>query len=162
MVDEVQGVNQSQRSYTRVRVTDKDSKKSFVIDFANSKIKGNVAEWTIKDGKVYDKNGKTVKDNEIEVTKYQAALIKAAAEGDGNGKRLDSNDLVGAIYGEAAEAELQKAKSEYHVAKDTYNNPPALFGVADAMEHGVIFAEVENAKGDKGHLKIQLDDYQKY
>ncbi len=158
-INEVNGAGQPQKGYTKVKVTDKDSGKSFVIDFKNAKVKGNEAEWTIKDGKVLDKNGKEVKDNELEVTRYQAALIKAAADGDGNGKKLDSNDLVGSLYGKNAEAELQNAKSEFHVAKDKINDPPAQFGDADALEHGKIYANVENAKGEKGHLEIQfLDD----
>lgn len=155
-INEVNGANQPQKGYTKVTVKDKDSGESFVIDFRNARVKGNVAEWTIKDGKVYDKDGQEVKDNELEVTKYQAALIKAAAEGDGDGKRLDTNDLVGGLYGEKAEEELQKAKSEYHVRKDTMNDPPAGGGDADALEHGLIYANVENAKGERGHLEIQL------
>lgn len=155
-IHEVNGANQSQNGYTKVTVKDKDSGKSFVIDFTNAKVKGNEAEWTIKDGKVYDKNGKEVTGNELEVTKYQAALIKAAAEGDGNGKRLDSNDLIGGLYGENAEKELQNAQSEYHISRDTGNIPPAPFGDADAMEHGVIYANVENAKGEKGRLNIEF------
>ncbi len=155
-INEVNGAGQPQNGYTKVKVTDKDSGKSFVIDFKNAKVKGNEAEWTIKDGKVFDKAGKEVKDNELEVTRYQAALIKAAAEGDGDGKKLDSNDLVGGLYGEKAEAELQKANSEYHIAKDKANYPPAPHGDADALEHGKIYANVENAKGEKGHLEIQF------
>lgn len=156
-INEVNGAGQTQKNgYTQVTVKDKDSGKSFVIDFKNARVKGNEAEWIVKDGKVYDKEGKEVKGNELEVTRYQAALIKAAAEGDGNGKRLDSNDLVGGLYGEKAEQELQNAKSEYHIAKDTGNIPPAPWGDADAYEHGLIHANVENAKGERGHLEIEF------
>ena len=154
-IDEVKGAGLQQNN-TRVKVKDKDSGKSFVINFTNSKVKGNKAEWTIKDGKVYDKDGKTLKENEIEVTKYQAALIKAAAEGDGNGRYLDSNDLIGASYAENAEKELQNVKSEYHIAEDNYNNPAPPFGDADALEHGIIYANVENSKGERGHLEIKF------
>lgn len=155
-INEVNGAGKSQNGYTRVTVKDKDSGKSFVIDFKNAKVKGNEAEWTVKDGKVYDKDGKEVKGNELEVTKYQAALIKAAAEGDGNGKRLDSNDLVGSMFAQKAKNELQNAQSEYHIAKDKKNIPPAPWGDADAYEHGLIHANVENAKGERGHLSIEL------
>ena len=154
-IDEVKGAGLQKQNYTSVKVKDKDSGKSFVINFTNSKVKGNKAEWTIKDGKVFDKDGKTLKENEIEVTRYQAALIKAAAEGDGNGKYLDSNDLIGAGFAENAEIALENAQSEYHVAKDEYNNP-APFGDADALEHGIIYANVENAKGERGHLEINF------
>ncbi len=158
MVDKINGASgQSANNFTSVRVKDKDTGKAFVIDFKNAFIKGNESEWTVKDGKVYGKDGKEIKNNELEVTKYQAALIKAAAGGDGNGKRLDTNDLVGGLYGEMAEAELQKSKSEYHVAKDTYNVPSSSMGYdADALEHGIIYANVENAKGNKGHLEIRF------
>lgn len=157
-INEVNGAgNSNNHGYTKVTVKDKDSGQSFVIDFKNAKIKGNEAEWTVKDGKVYGKDGKEIQGNELEVTKYQAALIKAAAGGDGDGKRLDTKDLVGGMYGELAEEELQKAKSEYHVAKETYNNPSTSMGYdADALEHGKIYANVENAKGEKGHLEIQF------
>ncbi len=159
-IDEVKGAGLQKQNYTSVKVKDKDSGKSFVINFTNSKVKGNKAEWTIKDGKVYDKDGKTLKENEIEVTRYQAALIKAAAEGDGNGQYLDSNDLIGAGFAENADKELQNVKSEYHVAKDDYNNP-APFGDADALEHGIIYANVENAQGERGHLDIKFLDENK-
>lgn len=155
-INEVNGAGQPQNGYTKVKVKDKDSGKSFVIDFKNAFVKGNQAEWTIKDGKVFDKDGKEVKNNELEVTRYQAALIKAAAEGDENGKKLDTNDLVGGLYGEKADAELKKANSEYRVAKDNYNNPGAPWGDADALEHGLIYANVENPKGQKGHLEIRF------
>ncbi len=160
-INEVNGAGQPQNGYTKVKVKDKDTGKSFVIDFKNAKVRGNEAEWTIKDGKVLDKNGKEVKDNELEVTRYQAALIKAAAEGDGDGKVLDSNDLIGASYGEAAEKALQDVKSEYHVRKDTMNDPPALHGDADALEHGIIYANVENQKGERGRLEIEFEDADK-
>ena len=51
---------------------------------------------------------------------------------------------------------MQKANSEYHIAKDKANYPPAPHGDADALEHGKIYANVENAKGEKGHLEIQF------
>ena len=157
-IHEVQGAGQPQQNYTPVTVKDKNSGKKIVINFANAKVKGNVAEWTIKDGVVYDKKGNIVPNNELQVTKYQAALLKAAAEGDGNGKHLDTNDLVGGLYGENAEKALQEAKSEYHIAKDRYNNPPMPFGDADALEHGKIYANVENKAGQKGHLEINFTD----
>ena len=62
-INEVNGAGQPQNGYTKVKVTDKDSGKSFVIDFKNAKVKGNEAEWTIKDGKVFDKAGKEVKSS---------------------------------------------------------------------------------------------------
>ena len=57
---------------------------------------------------------------------------------------------------QASEDFWVKAKSEYHVIKDDVNNPPARGGDADALEHGLIYANVENAKGERGHLEIQL------
>ncbi len=142
-------------NYTPVTVKDKDSGKSFVINFANAKIKGNEAEWTIKDGKVYDKNGKTVEDNLLEVTRYQAAIIQAAAEGDGEGdKYLDSNDIIGAAFAEKVETALQEAKSEYHVDMNEKYSPARP--EADAFEYGVFYAGLENAEGDKKTFSIEL------
>ena len=48
-INEVNGAGQPQNGYTKVTVKDKDSGESFVIDFRNARVKGNVAEWTIKD-----------------------------------------------------------------------------------------------------------------
>ena len=154
------------KKYTPITVKDKDSGNSFVINFANAKIEGNENSWTIKDGKLYDKNGKTIQDNILEVTRYQAALIKAAAQGDDYNKDnyLNEYDLNGAAYADAAKAELQKAKSEYKLDKwDTGEVPDEKGGwkteyvdAADAYEHGVIEADVVNNKGEKGHLKISL------
>ena len=131
-------------SYTPVKVKDKDSGETFVIQMVNSKIKGNKAEWTVKDGKVYDANGKTVQDNIVEVTKYQAQIIKAAAAaGDNaNSKKLNTYDLIGAGFADKAEKALQNAKSDYHITD------------ADALEHGKIYADVKNKQGSQGHLEI--------
>ena len=131
-------------SYTPVKVKDKDTGDTFVIQMVNAKIKGNQASWTIKDGKVYDSNGKAIQDNILEVTKYQAQIIKAAAAaGDGaNPERLNNYDLVGEIFASQAEKMLQNAKSEYHITD------------ADALEHGVIYAGVQNKNGEKGRLEI--------
>lgn len=152
--------------YTPVTVKNKDSGEAFVINFKNAKVKGNEAEWTIKDGKVYDKNGKTIDDNILEVTRYQAALIKAAAEGgyDGYDNYLDEIDLNGAGYAEYAKKALQDAKSEYkldemntgYIPDDKGNFVPDMVPAADATEGGVIFAEVVNGKGDKGKLTIDI------
>ena len=151
------------RSYTPVTVRDKDSGKQIVINFSNCKIEGNEATWTIKDGKVIDKNGKTVEDMTIEVTRYQAALIEAAAKGDDNGEYLDERDLIGASYADNAQEALQIAKSEYKLVEDNVND----YGddrqrySADALEHGEIFADVKNDKGETGKLNIVLEpEYQ--
>lgn len=153
------------RSYTPVKVKDKDSGENFIINFTNCKVQGNEASWTIKDGKVVDKNGKTVEDMTIEVTRYQAALIKAAASGDdyGDDAYLDDRDLIGAAYADNAKEALQEAKSEYKLVEDTVNNYGDGYTrySADALEYGEIFADVENAKGDKGKLNIILEpEYQ--
>ena len=153
--------------YTPVTVKNKDTKETFVINFTNAKVKGNEAEWTIKDGKVYDKDGKTIEDNVMEVTRYQAALIKAAARGDdykGEHNFLDREDLNGAIYADVAKEELQKAKSEYrlndmetgYVPGDNGGFVPRIVPAADATEGGVIFAEVVNKDGETGGLTIDI------
>lgn len=166
--NEVNNTGSIRDGYTPVRVKDKDSGKSFVINFVNSKVKGNQSEWTIKDGNVYDKDGKTIQDNIIEVTRYQAALIKAAAQGNYDDKYLDWDDLNGAGYADNAEKELQKAKSEYKLQQDYYLVPrdeydtstgaykEVYYPVADATETGVISAAVVNPKGQKGQITIDL------
>lgn len=152
--------------YTPVKVKDKDSGKSFVINFKNARITGNESSWTIKDGKVYDKDGKTIEDNTLEVTRYQAALIEAAAGNDYRGDKnyLDEEDLNGAGYADTAKEALQKAKSEYKLDQWTAGYVPGQEGhpvpdivpAADATEGGVIIADVINDKGDKGQLTIDI------
>lgn len=148
-------------NYTKVKVKDKDSGKSFIINFKNAKVTGNQAEWTIKDGLVYDKNGKTIQDNEMEVTRYQAALIQAAA---GNSEKddtfMDDYDLIGAGYADNAEKALQENKSQYKL--DTFEITSGTereqIKSADATEAGVIYADVVNKDNDeeKGHLTIDM------
>ncbi len=153
--------------YTPVTVKNKDTQETFVINFKNAKVTGNEAEWTIRDGKVYDKNGKTIEDNVMEVTRYQAALIKAAARGDdfkGEHNFLDRDDLNGATYAEVAKEELQKAKSEYKLDEMEIGYfpdkngkfVPEIVPAADATEAGIIFANVINDEGEKGRLRIDI------
>ena len=153
--------------YTPVTVKNKDTQETFVINFKNAKVTGNEAEWTIRDGKVYDKNGKTIEDNVMEVTRYQAALIKAAARGDdfkGEHNFLDRDDLNGATYAEVAKEELQKAKSEYKLDEmeigyfpdENGKFVPEIVPAADATEAGIIFANVINDEGEKGRLRIDI------
>ena len=153
--------------YTPVTVKNKDTQETFVINFKNAKVTGNEAEWTIRDGKVYDKNGKTIEDNVMEVTRYQAALIKAAARGDdfkGEHNFLDRDDLNGATYAEVAKEELQKAKSEYKLDEMEIGYfpdkngkfVPEIVSAADATEAGIIFANVINDEGEKGRLRIDI------
>lgn len=148
-------------NYTKVTVKDKDSGRSFIINFKNAKVTGNQAEWTIKDGLVYDKNGKTIQDNIMEVTRYQAALIQAAAENSEKGdKFIDEYDLNGAGYAYNAEKALQENKSQYKL--DTFEvifgTEPKQIKSADATEHGVIYADVVNKDNEeeKGHLTIDI------
>ena len=159
---EVNGVNgpQDRPGYTRVTVKDKDSNTSFVINFKNARVTGNEAKWEIRDGVLYDKNGKPVEDNIMEVTRYQAALIRAAAGDD----TLDENDLCGANYANAAKDELAKSKSEFRLdvwdtgANYDDNGNIKTFEVpaADASEAGVFEADVVNNDGEKGHLTIDI------
>ena len=152
--------------YTPVKVKDKDSGKSFVINFKNARITGNESSWTIKDGKVYDKDGKTIEDNTLEVTRYQAALIEAAAKNDCSGYKnyLDEEDLNGAGYADTAKEALQKSKSGYKLDQWTAgymldregHHIPNTVPAADATEGGIIAAEVVNAKGHKGRLIIDI------
>lgn len=152
--------------YTPVNIKDKDSGKSFIINFKNARVKGNEAEWTIKDGKVYDKDGKTIEDNTLEVTRYQAALIEAAAGNDYRGDKnyLDEEDLNGAGYADTAKKALKESKSGYKLDQwiagyvpDSDNHPkPDIVPAADATEVGVITAEVINDKGNKGRLIIDI------
>ena len=153
--------------YTPVTVKNKDTQETFVINFKNAKVTGNEAEWTIRDGKVYDKNGKTIEDNVMEVTRYQAALIKAAARGDdfkGEHNFLDRDDLNGATYAEVAKEELQKAKSEYKLDEMEIGYfpdkngkfVPEIVPAADATEAGIIFANVINDEGEKGRLRMDI------
>lgn len=131
-------------TYTPVKVRDKDTGKTFVIQMVNAQIKGNKAKWTVKDGKVYDAQGNAIKDNVLEVTKYQAQILKAAAAAgeNANSERLNDYDLVGGAFNEKAEKMLQSAKSDFHVTD------------AEALEHGKIYADVKNKKGETGHLEI--------
>ena len=132
--------------YTPVTIKDKDSGRTFTIQMVNSEIKGNEAKWTIRDGKVYDAQGKTIEDRTIEVTRYQAQILEAAAEaGDGASKqRLNEYDLVGATFKDKVKQSLAQGNSEYHVTS------------ADASESGLIFANVTNQKGETGRLEITL------
>jgi len=140
------GYNFEQGNYTSVRVKDKDSGKIFTIQMVNSEIKGNKAKWTIKDGQVYDSEGKTIRDRTIEVTRYQAQILKAAAEAgeNANTSKLNEYDLVGAAFQDKIKKSLAEGQSEYQVTQ------------ADALEHGIIFADVENKKGETGHLEIKF------
>lgn len=141
--DEVNGA-QPQKGYTRVTVRNKDSKESFEINFKDGVVKGNVAEWTIKDGKVYDKNGKTIEDNVMEVTRYQAALIKAAAGDD----TLDEKDLNGANFEYAAKRELSIMGSRFTITTD---------GMNDATEGGIIYGRVvDEETGERGGITIDI------
>ena len=162
-INGINGGDKVPEGYTRITVKDKDSGKSFVIDFVNARIKGNQASWTIKDGVLYDKNGKSVKDNILEVTKYQAALIKAAdSYGD---DKINERDLNGAGYADAARRELDNVKSDFRLDKwDTGSIPDDKNGgwktnyvdAADAYESGIFEADVINNKGEKGHLEIDI------
>ncbi len=158
-INGTQGTQQRASQYTPVKIKEKETGKSFVINFLDAEITGNKNKWKIKDGKVYNADGKEIKNKELKLTKYQAALLKAAARGDGNGAYLDEKDLIGSGYGQLAAEELKRANSKFRLAKDTTNNPPLPFGDADAMEHGMIYANVENNKGEKGHLEIKLLDH---
>ncbi len=142
--------------YTSVTVKNKNSGETFVIQFKDARIKGNEAEWTIKDGKVYDKYGKTIEDNILEVTRYQAALIKAAAKADGNEHVLDQWDLNGGIYADFAKKELQNAQSEYKLDTITINGGKETIPAADATEGGVIWADVINDKEETGSITIDI------
>ena len=147
--------------YTQVNVKDKDSGKTFPIQMVNSQIEGNAAKWKIENGKVYiydsqTRNYKPVDDNTLEVTRYQAAILKAAAEaGDGADKsKLNEFDLCGSAFGERVDAELGKAQSEYKVRKYDEDDPYSY----DADASGNTFvANVQNANGDKGRLKITIN-----
>ncbi len=147
-------------TYTPITVRDKDSGKSFVINFKNSTVTGNEASWTIKDGVLCDKNGKSIKDNVMEVTRYQAAIIKAA-DHDGD-TFIDGDDYTGSLFGEQVTEELQKAKSEYKVPMYTYgytieNGEYVPLQTPDAeASNGFFEAYVENSKGDKGRLIIDI------
>lgn len=153
-------------NYTQVKIRDKDSGKSIVIKFQNAKVTGNKAEWTILNGKVYDGNGNEVKDNTLNVTKYQQALIMAAASGEEFGEIqnqkerfiLDEKDLTGASFYNVAKKALADVGSEYQIVKDPNNTNEGYFGEADALEHGLIFAQLKNQKGENGKLFIQLND----
>lgn len=148
-------------TYTPVTVRDKDTGKQFVINFKNARITGNEASWTIKDGVLCDKDGKPIKDNIMEVTKYQAAIIKAA-DYDGDGF-LDDDDYSGGAFGSCVSDELQKAESAYRVSRSphgyTYDKDgrtvPMIEDDAEAS-NGFFTAHVENASGDKGRLIIDI------
>lgn len=151
-------------NYTTVRVKDKDSGKTFTIDMVNSQVEGNSAKWKIENGKVYiydatSKKYKPVNDNTLEVTRYQAAILKAAAEaGDQGGThKLNIYDICGAAFGERVDKELGRANSEYKVKRhpDVDRSDPYSYD-ADALEYGVFYANVTNGK-DNGRLKITIN-----
>ena len=132
--------------YTDVKIKDRDSGRSFVIKMVNSKIKTASGTWTVKDGKVYDSKGKTLKDNQLELARYQAQFVEAAAAAGDNAsaKKLNVYDLVGAAFANKLENSLQSGKSEFHVTD------------ADALEHGVIYGTMKNSKGEKRNMEIEL------
>ncbi len=158
-INRIQETQKKEKEYTPVKIKDKDSRKSFVINFIDAEIYSNDKKWKIKDGYVYDQNDKKLKTNEIKVSNAEAALIKAAAKGDGNGKYLDDDDLVGAVFGILATKELKENNSKYKLVKDETNNNKMPFGDADAMKNGQIYANIENNKGEKQHFEIRLSDY---
>ncbi|MBQ8460437.1 hypothetical protein IJ541_10105 [bacterium] len=134
--------------YTDVRVKDRDSGRSFVVKMVNSKIKTASGTWTVKDGKVYDSKGKTLKDNQLELARYQAQFVEAAAGAGDNAsaQKLNVYDLVGAAFKGKLEASLQNGKSEFHVTD------------ADALEHGVFYGSMKNQKGETREMTITLLD----
>ncbi len=157
-INGIQGTQQKGTEYTPVKIKNKDSGKTIVINFVDSEIISDKNKWKIEDGKVFNSEGKEIKNKEINVSNAQAALLLAAAKGDGNEKYLDINDLIGSGYGEIAAAELKNAKSKFKIEKDTVNNPPMPFGDADAMENGQIYANVKNDKGERMHFEIRMTD----
>ena len=131
----------------------------------NSQVEGNSAKWKVENGKVYmydakSKTYKPVENNILEVTRYQAAILKAATEaGDGGDKhKLNVYDICGAAFGEKVDEELGKADSEYKVTRhpDVDKSDPYSYD-ADALEYGVFYANVNNKKGEKGRLKITIN-----
>lgn len=158
MPKEVSGVNsQQQPNYTKVRVRDINTGKIEVFKMQNAKITGNKTEYTIKDGKVYDKDGNWLDGNAINLLKYQAAAIRAAAAGGDDPHVLNTKDLTGSKYAEDLEAELQKNKSEFHVANNTSMAPELGVKDADALEYGLIYANLVNAKGESGKITIDFN-----
>lgn len=147
-------------TYTPVTVRDKNSGNQFVINFKNARITGNETSWTIKDGVLCDKDGKPIQDNVMEVTRYQAAIIKAA-DYDGDGF-IDSDDYTGVLFADEVTEELKKAKSEYKVPMYTYgytykDGKDVPLQVPDAeASNGFFSAFVENSKGEKGKLVIDI------
>ena len=77
------------------------SKHEYNIDLPDCTIKGNTAEYRIKDGKITkysimdgeidESSGKNV--DRIELTNYQLSFIDMIRKQDGNKDRLDENDL---------------------------------------------------------------------
>jgi len=148
-------------SYTPIKVKDKDSGKQFTINFKNAKVTGNEASWTIKDGVLCDKNGKPIKDNVMEVTRYQAAIIKAA-DSDGD-SFIDEDDYTGGGFAYDITEELQEAKSEFKVPEYTYGYTYGKDGELVPLKtydaeasNGRFTAFVENSKGEKGKLIIDI------
>lgn len=159
MTDKISGapVNQNQK-LTTLKVQDSSTGKVEIFEMQNAKITGNKSEYTIRDGKVYDKKGVALDGNIINLLKYQAAAIRAAAAGSEEGDHvLDTKDLTGSKFAYDLEAELQKSKSEYHVANNTQMDPKLKVKEADALEHGVIFANLINGKGEKGKITIDFN-----
>lgn len=143
----------AQEKLTPVKVKNKDTGETFTINMVNADIVGNKVKYEVKDGKVL-KDGKPIKDNEIELLRYQTEAIKAAAEGDGFGDKhiLDSNDINGTTYAENLEKRLQNAKSEFHVYE--YPDQFPAHKTADATESGLFTALLQNNKGEKGRIDI--------
>jgi len=152
-------------SYTNVRIINQDDpKSSFSVRMANAEITGNQVKYKVENGKVYKFNAKTnkyeiVRDNAIQLTRYQATGVQVAARGDEKGQPeiLNWNDLTGARYGHDLDEALKKAKSEYRVLQDEYEQDEYYRLQADAGEHGVFTAFFQN-KNDKseGQLKIKF------
>ena len=131
--------------YTKIKVFDKDQHKTTELYTLNCTVESdNGTKYTIKNGRVFDKNGKAVKDNILTLNRYHAAIVEAAAAaGEGASKhKLNEYDFTGGMFQDTAEKYLQKNKSEYHIT--------------EANADGGVFTALTQTKDGRNGSSIQI------
>lgn len=126
--------------YTKINVFDKDSGRQYELYTPNCVFEsGTGTKYTVKNGRVFDKDGKPVANNILTLNRYHAAILEAAAAGGeyASVHKLNEFDMIGSRFEDVAENYLQKNKSEFHITE------------AEASG-GWFTAYTENKKGEKG------------
>ena len=106
--------------YTKINVFDKDSGRQYELYTPDCIFEsGTGTKYTVKNGRVYDKNGKIVANNVLTLNRYHAAILEAAAAGGDYASvhKLNEYDFNGSAFEEVAEKKLNNVNSEYHIIK---------------------------------------------